>query len=163
MAAGKRVSGSASEAEAGAEAGAHGPVTRSGDPEPRARQICLRTLTAEPRTRPQLAQALQRRGVPDDAAEAVLSRFTDAGLIDDASFGRAWVESRDHSRGLSRRSLSDELKRRGVDSEEIREAVGTLDPEQETATARHLVERKMASSRGRPPEARVRQAASLLA
>ena len=134
-----------------------------GDPEARARQICLRLLTIAPRTRAHLAQALRRRGVPDEAAEAVLSRFTDAGLIDDAAFARAWVESRHHSRGLSRRSLSDELKRRGVDSEEIREAVGTLDPEQETATARHLVERKMASSRGRPPEARVRQAASLLA
>jgi regulatory protein len=137
--------------------------TQAGDPEAKARQICLRLLTVSPRTRAQLAQALSRRGVPDEAAEAVLSRFTDAGLIDDAAFARAWVESRHHSRGLSRRSLSDELKRRGVDSEEIREAVGTLDPEQETATARHLVERKMASSRGRPPETRVRQAASLLA
>ena len=137
--------------------------TQGGDPEAKARQICLRLLTVSPRTRAQLAQALSRRGVPDEAAETVLSRFTDAGLIDDAAFARAWVESRHHSRGLSRRSLSDELKRRGVDSEEIREAVGTLDPEQEAATARHLVERKMASSRGRPPEARVRQAASLLA
>jgi regulatory protein len=137
--------------------------TQAGDPEAKARQICLRLLTVSPRTRAQLAQALSRRGVPDEAAEAVLSRFTDAGLIDDAAFARAWVESRHHSRGLSRRSLSDELKRRGVDNEEIREAVGTLDPEQEAATARHLVERKMASSRGRPPEARVRQAASLLA
>jgi len=137
--------------------------TQGADPEAKARQICLRLLTVSPRTRAQLAQALSRRGVPDEAAEAVLSRFTDAGLIDDAAFARAWVESRHHSRGLSRRSLSDELKRRGVDSEEIREAVGTLDPEQEAATARHLVERKMASSRGRPAEARVRQAASLLA
>src|ERR1700684_4612018 len=137
--------------------------TQAGTPEAKARQICLRLLTVSPRTRAQLAQALSRRGVPDEAAEAVLSRFTDAGLIDDAAFARAWVESRHHSRGLSRRSLSDELKRRGGDSEEIREAVGTLDPEQETATARHLVERKLASSRGRPPEARVRPAASLLA
>jgi SOS response regulatory protein OraA/RecX len=163
MAAGKRVSGSSSEAEAGAEAGAHGPGTRSGDPETRARQICLRLLTAEPRTRAQLAQALQRRGVPDDAAEAVLSRFTEAGLIDDASFARAWVESRHHSRGLSRRSLSAELRRRGVDSEEIREAVDTLDPEQEAATARRLVEHKLASTRGQSPEARARRTASLLA
>jgi regulatory protein len=133
------------------------------DPEAKARQICLRLLTVSPRTRVQLAQALSRHGVPDEAAEAVLSRFTDAGLINDAAFARAWVESRHHSRGLSRRSLSAELKRRGVDNEEIREAVGTLDPEQETATARLLVERKLASSRGRPAEARVRQAASLLA
>jgi regulatory protein len=106
---------------------------------------------------------LRRCGVPADAAEAVLSRFADAGLIDDASFARAWVESRHHSRGLSRRSLSAELRRRGVDDEEIREAVDTLNPEQEAATARRLVEHKLASTRGQSPEARARRTASLLA
>ena len=133
------------------------------DPEARARQICLRLLTAAPRTRTQLAQEMRRGGIPAEAAEAILVRFTDAGLIDDAAFARAWVESRHHSRGLSKRSLSAELRRQGIQAEEIREAVDTLDPEQEVATARHLVERKMASTRGRPPETRARQAASMLA
>ena len=59
-------------------------------------------LSVAPRTRTQLAAALRRRGIPADAAEAVLARFTDVGLIDDAAFARAWVESRHHSRGLSR-------------------------------------------------------------
>ena len=135
----------------------------AGDPETRARQICLRLLTAAPRTRAQLAAALRRRGVPGEAADAVLRRFTDVGLIDDATFARAWVESRHYSRGLSRRSLSAELRRNGVETEVIREAVGTLDPEQEVATARRLVEQKMAGTRGQPPEQRVRRAASLLA
>ena len=133
------------------------------DPEARARQICLRLLTAAPRTRAQLAQAMRRGGVPAEAAEAILVRFADAGLIDDAAFARAWVESRHHSRGLSKRSLSAELRRNGVQNEEIREAVDALDPEQEVATARRLVERKMASTRGRPPETRARQAAGMLA
>jgi len=133
------------------------------DPEARARQICLRLLTAAPRTHAQLAQAMHRGGVPAEAAEAILVRFADAGLIDDAAFARAWVESRHHSRGLSKRSLSAELRRNGVENEQIREAVDTLDPEQEVATARRLVERKMASTRGRPPETRVRQAAGMLA
>ena len=133
------------------------------DPEARARQICLRLLTAAPRTRAQLAQAMHRGGVPAEAAEGILARFTDAGLIDDAAFARAWVESRHHSRGLSKRSLSAELRRHGVQNDEIREAVGALDPEQEVATARRLVERKMASTRGRPPETRARQAAGMLA
>ena len=133
------------------------------DPEARARQICLRLLTAAPRTRAQLSQAMRRGGVPAEAAEAVLDRFTDVGLIDDVAFGRAWVESRHHSRGLSRRSLSSELRQRGLGGDEIQEAVGALDPEQEVATARRLVERKLATSRGRPAEARVRQAAGLLA
>src|SRR6201995_1096664 len=133
------------------------------EPETRARPICLRVLTAAPRNRAQLAQAMPRGGVPAEAAEAVLARFTDAGLIDDAAFARAWVESRHHSRGLSKRSLSAELRRHGVDNDEIREAVEVLDPEQEVTTARRLVERKLASSRGRPPEARGRQAAGMLA
>jgi regulatory protein len=133
------------------------------DPEAQARQICLRLLTAAPRTRAQLAQALHRRGVPTEAVEAVLARFADVGLIDDAAFARAWVESRHHSRGLSRRSLSAELRRQGVQTEEIREAVDTLDPEQEVATARRLVEQKMAGTRGQPPEARARRAAAALA
>jgi regulatory protein len=133
------------------------------DPEAQARQICLRLLTAAPRTRAELAAALSRRGVPDDAAQAVLGRFTDVGLIDDAAFARAWVESRHYSRGLSRRSLSAELRQHGVEAEEIREAVSTLDPEQEVATARRLVEQKMAGSRGQPPEVRIRRAAGTLA
>jgi regulatory protein len=120
-------------------------------------------LTAAPRTRAQLARALQRKGVPGEAAEAVLGRFTDVGLIDDAAFARAWVESRHYSRGLSRRSLSAELRRQGVDNEEIREAVSTLDPEQEVATARRLVEQKMAGNRGQPSETRVRRTAGALA
>jgi regulatory protein len=133
------------------------------DPEARARQICLRLLTVAPRTQAQLAQAMRRAHVPAEVAESVLERFTDAGLIDDAVFARAWVESRHYSRGLSRRSLSAELRRQGVDIEEIREAVDALDPEQEVATARRLAEQKMAGTRGQPPEARARRTASMLA
>ena len=145
------------------DAGPEGRGLQSRDPEARARQICLRLLAIAPRTRAQLAQAMHRGGVPDEVAEAVLSRYTDAGMIDDAAFAHAWVESRHYSRGLSKRSLSAELRRHGVQNDEIREAVDALDPEQEVDTARRLVERKLASSRGRPPEARVRQAAGMLA
>ena len=159
MARGKQASGSLPETDA--------PTTpasaEAGDPEVQARQICLRLLATAPRTRAQLAQALRRHGVPDEAAGAVLARYTDVGLIDDAAFARAWVESRHYSRGLSRRSLSAELRRQGIETEEIREAVDTLDPEQEVATARRLVEQKMAATRGQPAEARVRRAAGTLA
>jgi regulatory protein len=133
------------------------------DPEALGREICLSQLAVMPRTRAQLANAMRRRGVPGEAADAVLDRFTDAGLIDDAAFAKAWVESRHHSRGLSRRSLSAELRQRGVDNDDISEAVEIVDPDQEVATARHLVERKLAASRGQPPEVRTRRLASMLA
>ena len=95
----------------------------SDNPEEQARQVCLRLLTLAPRTRAQLADALRKRGIPDEAADEVSSRFEDVGLIDDAAFARAWVESRHYSRGLAGRALSAELKQRGVAADEIRTAI----------------------------------------
>jgi SOS response regulatory protein OraA/RecX len=133
------------------------------DPEAAARAICLRLITVEPRTRSQLAQALQRKQIPDAIADGILDRFTEVGLIDDQAFARAWVESRHHSRGLSRRALSTELRRRGVADDDVREAVETLDPDQEVATARQIVDRKLRSTRGQPPDARARRLVGALA
>ncbi|MFB7916086.1 recombination regulator RecX [Streptomyces sp. NPDC056061] len=133
------------------------------DPVEQARTICLRLLTGSPRTRKQLADALRAREIPDEAAEEVLSRFEDVGLIDDAAFADAWVESRHHSRGLARRALVRELRTKGVDSAVIDEAVGQLDPEQEEATARDLVARKLRSTRGLDRDRRLRRLAGMLA
>jgi len=133
------------------------------DPEDAARQICLRLLTLAPRTRAQLADALRRRHIPGPAAETVLDRFTEAGLIDDPAFARAWVESRHHGRGLSRRALSAELRRRGVADEDVHEAVELVGPDQEAATARHLITGKAAATRGQPSAVRVRKLMGVLA
>jgi regulatory protein len=120
-------------------------------------------LTAAPRTRAQLADALKRRGVPDEAAATVLERFTEVGLIDDAMFASSWVESRHYGRGLGRRALVAELNRRGVDHDDIQAAVGQLSRETELATARALVERRLASTQGQPAQVRVRKLAGMLA
>jgi regulatory protein len=149
--------------DAGASSGGTGPGRAGSDPVEAARVVCLRMLAAGPRTRAQLEGALRRRQVPAEASEAVLSRFADVGLIDDAAFARAWVESRHHSRGLARRALAAELRQRGVASEEVRAAVSSLAPEDEDATARRLVARRLPATRGRPLPARIRQLAGLLA
>ncbi|MGW2654450.1 recombination regulator RecX [Streptomyces sp. NPDC001478] len=133
------------------------------DPVEQARAICLRLLTGTPRTRKQLADALRKREIPDEAAEEVLSRFEDVGLIDDAAFAGAWVESRHHGRGLARRALVRELRTKGVDATLIDEAVGRLDSEQEEETARELVARKLRSTRGLDRDRRLRRLAGMLA
>src|SRR5215472_5182978 len=136
----------------------------AGDPEARAREVCLRLLTLAPRTRAQLAEALRKRGIPDEVANEVLSRYEDVGLIDDAAFARAWVESRHYSRGLAGRALSAELKQRGVAADEIRAAIDEqLGPDAEVSAARRLVAGKLAATRGLPPEQRTRRLAGLLA
>jgi len=134
------------------------------DPEARAREVCLRLLALAPRTRGQLAGALRKQGIPDEAAAEVLGRFEDVGLIDDAAFARAWVESRHYSRGLAGRALSAELRQRGVAPDEIRAAIEEqLSPEAEADAARRLVDRKLGATRGLPPEQRTRRLAGMLA
>jgi regulatory protein len=133
------------------------------DPVERARAICLRLLTGTPRTRKQLADALRKREIPDDAAEEVLSRFEEVGLINDSAFADAWVESRHHGRGLARRALAQELRTKGVDSTLIDAAVSQLDSEQEEATARELVDRKLRATRGLDRDKRLRRLAGMLA
>ena len=123
------------------------PEDEMGDPESVARGVCLRALTGAPKTRQQLADLLTKRGVPDDAAEAVLDRFTEVGLIDDAAYARAWVSSRQAGRGLARRALSAELRAKGVDDDVAAEAVEAVGDDDERETARRLVERKLGGVR----------------
>ncbi|WP_327044664.1 recombination regulator RecX [Microbispora sp. NBC_01189] len=133
------------------------------DPEAVARAICLRLLTMAPKTRAQLADALRKRDVPEEAANAVLERFSEVGLIDDEAFAAAWVTSRHAGRGLARRALAQELRRRGVAEETVEGALERLDPDEETETARRLVERKLAGTRGVEPQARMRRLVGMLA
>jgi regulatory protein len=96
-------------------------------------------------------------------AEEVLTRFEQVGLIDDAAFAEAWVDSRHHSRGLARRALARELRTRGVDSETVEEAVDRVDGEQEEERARALIERRLRATRGLERGKRIRRLAGMLA
>ncbi|MFF9818092.1 recombination regulator RecX [Streptomyces sp. NPDC014006] len=166
---GRRRRGFGEQPEPSAEDGGASSLSRAeqgeppGDPVERARAICLRLLTGTPRTRKQLADALRKRDIPDEAAEEVLSRFEEVGLINDSAFADAWVESRHHGRGLARRALARELRTKGVDSALIDEAVAQLDSEQEEATARDLVARKLRATRGLDRDKRLRRLAGMLA
>jgi len=101
--------------------------------------------------------------VPDDAAARVLDRLTEVGLLDDEAFAHAWVETRHAGRGLARRALAHELRKRGVEDEVVDEAVEQLEPDREAETARALVRRRLPSTRRLEPQVRMRRLAGLLA
>jgi regulatory protein len=124
------------------------------DPVTVAREICLRLLTDRARTRQELAQALARKGVSADAAAAVLDRFDEVGLIDDVAFAGQWVRSRHAHRGLGRRAIAVELRRKGVADDVAAEALGEVDAESEARRARELVDRKLRSLAVDTPEQR---------
>lgn len=133
------------------------------DPESVARAVALQKLAVAPQTRAQLDQAMGKKGVPVEVRERVLDRFSEVKLIDDAAFAAAWVESRHAGRGLARRALGHELRKRGVEAAVADQAVSALDAEREEITARELVAKKLAGSRHLDPAARSRRLIGMLA
>lgn len=138
-------------------------VDEFADPHSTARTILLDKLSGQPRTRAELADLLAEREIPDEVADEVLDRFTEVGLIDDAAFANAWVESRHRGRGLGKRALAQELRRRGVDDELARDAVDEIEPDQEEATARALVRKKLRSMRSLERQVAMRRLIGMLA
>lgn len=115
------------------------------DPESAARTVCLDLLATRARSRAELADELARRDVPDDAAATVLDRLSEVGLIDDAAFAEQWIRSRHEHRGLGRRALADELRRKGVDRPTASAALDELGRDDERARAEELVRKRLPS------------------
>lgn len=133
------------------------------DPESVARKILLDALTGQARSRKELADKLARRNVPDDVATRLLDRFEEVGLVDDAAFARAWIQSRAAGKGLARRALSQELRRKGIADEIVRDALDELDPEDERETARALVRKRLRSMKGLDETVATRRLVGMLA
>ncbi|MBR7744166.1 regulatory protein RecX [Phycicoccus sp. BSK3Z-2] len=141
------------------------PRSRGEEPDPHdwARQIVLRQLTAAPRSRSQLAQTLRRKDCPDEVATAVLDRMEEVGLVDDEAYAGMLVRSQQAGRGLARRALRQELRRKGVDDETAAAALDEVDPHAEEERARGLVARKMRSMHGLEAHVQTRRLAGMLA
>lgn len=93
----------------------------------------------------------------------VLDRFTEVGLVNDAEYAQMLVRSQRDSRGLARRALALELRRRGVVGPEAEDALATVLPEDEERSARELLQRRWHAGRDLPPEVRARRATAMLA
>lgn len=133
------------------------------DPESVVRSIILRRLSAAPRTRGELETDLARRGADPVASSAVLDRFEEVGLIDDAAFASLWVESRHRGKALARSVLRQELRQRGIDAEVIDEALGCIDDDDEWRRARQFAERKVRIKAGEDPRKAMQRLAGQLA
>ncbi|HZJ05593.1 MAG TPA: regulatory protein RecX [Nocardioidaceae bacterium] len=133
------------------------------DTEAVARKILLDQLARAPRSRAELATRLARKGVPDEVAQRLLTRFEEVGLIDDGAFARLWVMSRQSSKGLSGRALAQELRGKGIADQLIRDAVDEIEPEDEVESARMLVRRKMRSTERVDRTTAIRRLTAMLA
>ncbi len=137
--------------------------TEDADPESVARKILLDQLSITARSRHELEERLARRNVPEDVAGRLLDRFEEVGLINDEAFARAWVDSRQRTRGLARTALAAELRRKGIADDTARTVLAEVDPGDEEDAAGVLVRKKLRTMRGLDQQVATRRLVGMLA
>ncbi len=95
-------------------------------------EAAARFLEARARSIGEVRRRLTSAGYRADLVEGAITRLGELGMLDDESFARAWVESRDRARPRGERALADELRLRGVDRAVI---VDALDARREASAA----------------------------
>lgn len=136
---------------------------REKDPIGYAREIVLTQLTAMPRSRSQLADKLREKEVSEDVIDVVLDRMEDVGLVDDEAYAAMLVRSKLASRGLARRALRQELKRKGIDDDVATVALEQVDDDVEREQALVLARKKMVTMSRLDEPTQTRRVAGLLA
>ena len=125
--------------------------------EQRAKNVLLFQLSRSMKTRYQLANILKKREIPEEIANAVLDRFTEAQLIDDAAFARAFVNSRIAISGKSKSVIARELKQKGVNAEDAHQALSIIDQESEDKTAYSIAKKRYQQLTSLAPDVRKRR------
>jgi len=124
--------------------------------------IAQNALVARAKSKGELLAHLKKRGVEDEVANATIYKLTQNGLIDDAEFAKAWVQSRHNAKKLSKRIIAGELRTRGVDQNSIDEALDEIDDEAEYRTAFGLAMKKYSTMSRMEPDVQIRRIQSLL-
>jgi len=124
--------------------------------------IAQNALVARAKSKGELLAHLKKRGVADEVANATIYKLTQNGLIDDAEFAKAWVQSRHNAKKLSKRIIAGELRTRGVNQNSIDEALDEIDEEAEYRTAFGLAMKKYSTISRMEPEVQIRRIQSLL-
>lgn len=96
----------------------------------RCRKAAVHYLDYRPRSEAELRERLSRRGFRNEDVEAVVARFRDQGLLDDAAFARFWQENRQAFSPRSRTLTRLELRRKGIAEDVITRVVAETSDEE---------------------------------
>ena len=102
--------------------------------EPDPIEIAARALRHRDRSRAQIAARLERAGVDDERSAEALETLERVGYVDDARFTAARAATL-AARGLGDAAIRDDLEANAIDAETVAEALASLTPEAERATA----------------------------
>ena len=118
------------------------------------RARALRLLDQRARSEHELTDRLRRvdADYPPELIDEVVADLARSGLLNDAAFAHEWVRQRHTRRGKSRAALDQELKHKGVASEQRAAALEQISGEDEQERARQVVEKKARSLREVPAD-----------
>ena len=134
-------------------------------------EAAARFLEVRARSVHEVRRRLGQAGYRSDLVEGAIGRLTELGMLDDATFARAWIESRDRARPRGEIALRRELALKGVDRavvdellEERRDNGDAVAGGVDLAAAERLLARhERALARETDPRSRRRRAYALLA
>ncbi|MEN9872707.1 MAG: hypothetical protein RL450_642 [Actinomycetota bacterium] len=123
----------------------------------RAKNVLLHQLSRSMKTEHQLRQVLIKREIPEEIADAVILRFTEAQLIDDEAYAKAFVASRIACGGKSKAVMRRELRQKGVSDEISFNALADIDRDAEYELALGLAQKRLRALAQYDPEVRRRR------
>ncbi len=116
-----------------------------------ARRIALNLLETRARSEAELRKAMDRKNVPADIAEELLTRLNAVGLVDDEAFAVALVNTRTKVARRGGARIRQELREKGVPDDVAAGALSQVDPEDELAAAETFAAKKVRSMAGLDP------------
>jgi regulatory protein len=123
----------------------------------------VRFLSYRPRSVAEVRRHLAQDIEDEATVEAVLGRLIEQGYLNDAEFGRYWVESRAQFRPKGPRALRQELRQRGLASGEIDAALSGLNSAEGAYTAARQRAARLADLAASDPAAFRRKLGDFLA
>jgi regulatory protein len=127
-----------------------------------AREMSLRLLTQRARSRHELADALRRRGIPDEVSRPLLDRFAEIGLVDDLALAQTLARGYT-AKGLAPPAAAARLRQRGLDDADVARALAEQGPDDTVIAARDFVAKRLTRMAGLPPEVQARRLVGQLA
>ncbi|MBQ9196643.1 MAG: regulatory protein RecX [Clostridia bacterium] len=106
----------------------------------------VKLLSLCDRTEGEIRERLARAGYPEVCVDRVIDKLYAEELLNDAAFAENWARSRTHKYGRNR--LRQELTRRGVDGETVRQAMSQLSDADQLADAVRLTGKYLARTHG---------------
>lgn len=108
----------------------------------RALDKALRALGMRAHSEKEIVDKLERAGFDERTIAEVMAKLTEYNFTNDEDFARQWTQTR-AKRGLGPWRISQELRRKGIDTETVTEAVAEIDEEEAFEQAQTLALRQL--------------------